>query len=360
MRLLSNDSLILPETLGNLRILDLSWNHIDSLPYFEFHLLSNMEVLDLSWNQLYDLNIKLPKSPAFKMLDISGNKLTYLSANITLQLEAYNYLEVNIQNNLFICGCETLHFVHWVQSTAVNLTGRDALYCFTDRGRLLITKINFHKLYSDCHPWTAVQVGLISGSLVVCFFGLLMSAVFIYRRRWKIRYFWYRRRLRRQRAQQQRNDNYVYDAFVSFCDESQDVKDWVQTNLEMELRDKRGLRLFIPQLDVLPCERLLQEIDEGMGKCRKTIVILSPEYLEDWRCMYEVNGAHTTMVSEDRDAVVLVKLQPLPIIGLPRTLTNLMEMRGCLTWTENPVGQEVFWARLETALLSSFGNPIND
>ena len=48
VRLLSNDSVILPETLGNLRILDLSSNHIDTLPYLEFHLLSNMEVLDLS------------------------------------------------------------------------------------------------------------------------------------------------------------------------------------------------------------------------------------------------------------------------------------------------------------------------
>ena len=148
--------------------------------------------------------------------------------------------------------------------------------------------------------------------------------------------------------------------FVSFCEESQYVKEWVQTKLEMELCDKRGLRLFISQLDVLPCERLLQQIDEGMGKCRKAIVILSPEYLTDWRCMYEVWGAHTTMVSEDRDAVVLVKLQPLPIDGLSGTLTNLMEMRECLTWTEDPVGQELFWARLETALLSSLGNPIND
>ena len=97
-----------------------------------------------------------------------------------------------------------------------------------------------------------------------------------------------------------------------------------------------------------------------MKECRKAILVLSPDYLRSWKCMFEAWNVHVTMMSEDRDAVVLVKLQPLPFAGIPGTLTSMMEMRECLIWTEDPAEEEFFWEKLTRALLSTSGSPINE
>ncbi len=132
----------------------------------------------------------------------------------------------------------------------------------------------------------------------------------------------------------------------------------MQDKLELELENKRGLKLCIHERDLEAGNCLLNQIDEHIVKCRKTILVLSPEYLKSFECRYVAWSAHAFMVSEDRDAVVLVKFQPLPL-GIPGSLASMMAMRECLIWTENPVGQELFWKRLAHALLYTSGNPIN-
>ena len=354
------DSTKLPKTLDNIRILDLSQNQLKTIPEMEFSHLSKLEVLDLSVNQMQDFNIKLPRSPSFRLLDISSNRLTSLKANMTCQLETYQHLELNMQNNEFVCGCSSLHFVHWVQNTAVNLTGKNSLYCFTGKGHVSITKVNYQKLYRDCHPLTTMQVTAIAVSASICFFCMVLLTSYLYSRRRRIRYFFYRRRLRKQRADRELNDNYRYDAFVCYSEECREITEWIQDGLQVELEDKRGLRLFIPARDIDYGKCFVGEAETIMKECRKAILVLSPDYLRSWECMFEAWNVHVTMMSEDRDAVVLVKLQSLPFAGIPGTLTSMMEMRECFTWTEDPVEQEFFWERLAGALLSTSGSPINE
>ena len=302
-----------PITLGNLRILDLSQNQLNTIPHAEFSHLSKLEVLDLSDNQMQYFNIKLPRSPFFQLLDISSNRLTSLEVNMTCQLETYTQLELNMLSNEFVCGCSSLHFVHWVQNTAVKLTRKDSLYCFTGKGHVSIMKVNYKKLYRDCHPLTTVQITVIAVSAYTCFFCMVLLTRLLYRRRYRIRHFFYRRRLRKQRAERDLNDNYRYDAFVCYSEECREITDWIQDGLQVELEDKRGLRLFIPARDLDYGNCFLREAETIMKECRKAILVLSPDYLRSWECMFEAWNVHVTMMSEDRDAVVLVKLQPLPL-----------------------------------------------
>ena len=356
----STDSTKPPKALDDIRILDLSQNQLKTIPEMEFSHLSKLEVLDLSVNQMQDFNIKLPRSPSFQLLDISSNRLISLEANMTCQLETYQHLELNMQNNEFACGCSSLHFVHWVQNTDVKLTRKDALYCFTEKGRVFIMKINYQKLYQDCHPLTTMQITVIAVSASICFFCMVLLSSYLYRRRRRIRYFFYRRRLRKQRAARDLNDNYRYDAFVCYSEECREITEWIQDGLQVELEDKRGLRLFIPARDIDYGKCFVGEAETIMKECRKAILVLSPDYLRSWECMFEAWNVHVTMMSEDRDAVVLIKLQSLPYAGIPGTLTSMMEMRECFTWTGDPVEQEFFWERLAGALLSASGSPINE
>jgi hypothetical protein len=125
-----------------------------------------------------------------------------------------------------------------------------------------------------------------------------------------------------------------------------------------ELEHRRGLNLFIHQRDMLGGGYITERIDEAMRRCRKTVLVLSSEFLASRTCLYEAWSAHTSMVTEDRDAVIPVKLQGLPLAGLTGTLASLMEVGECLTWTEDPAGQALFWDKLEDALMPSANSPI--
>lgn len=134
-------------------------------------------------------------------------------------------------------------------------------------------KIHFDGLYKTCHPLTIFKVSLITASSTISYVVLILLGSFVYRRRRRIRHYWYRHQLRREYA---------------------------------EVNDSRKSRI----------------------------------------CLYEARSAHTSMVTEDRDAVVVVQLQPLPC-GITGTLASLMQIRECLNWTEDPDIQNMFWELLE-------------
>ena len=125
-----------------------------------------------------------------------------------------------------------------------------------------------------------MQTALIACSATICFFCLILSAVYVYRKRRRIGYFWYRRRLRKEREQRVLHQNYNYKAFVSYCDDNENVRNWVQTRLELEVEVWMGMNLFIPERNLDYGNLHLREIDAAMIECQKVILVLCPEYLE--------------------------------------------------------------------------------
>ena len=344
----------------SLQHLDLSENGLSVVPREEFLHLSNLHILDVSRNQLEDVNFQLPES--LQLLDISGNKLTFLSEVTTKYLDTFHNLTVDMTHNYFVCGCKVYHFIHWIQHTKTNLTNQHDLYCFTERGRMRITEINLRKLHKECNPMTPFELGAIGASASLALVLTVLLCFVTYRKRWRILRFLYRVLYggRRRREWDQLNDDCEYDAFIAYSDETPEVRRWVNVTMQTELERNRGVELFIHQRDLLGGGFLLERIDDAMRRCRKTVLVLSPEFLRSRVCLYQAWSAHTSMVTEQRDAVVLVRLQALPVAGITATLTSLMEIRECLNWTDDPEGQELFWERLTDVLLSPPDNPINN
>ena len=336
--------------------LDLSRNGLSVIPRQEFVQFSNLHILDLSGNQLEEFDLQLPVS--LQLLNISGNKLTFLRENVTRYLDTFHNLTVDVTSNSFVCGCKVYYFIRWIQHAKIDLTNQHDLYCFTQRGRMRMSEINLRTLRKECNPMTPMEVGTIGASASIALCLAVLLCFITYRRRWRIRHYFYRRRLRREWAQL--NDDYEYDAFIAYSDETPEVRRWVNVTMQTELEQNRGLRLFLHQRDLLGGGLLLERIDDAMRRCRKTVLVLSPEFLRSRICLYQAWSAHTSMVTEQRDAVVLVKQQALPLAGITGTLTSLMEIRECLNWTDDPEGQELFWKRLRDVLLSPPDTPIND
>ena len=74
-----------------------------------------------------------------------------------------------------------------------------------------------------------------------------------------------------------------YDVFISYS--SQD-KDWVRGDLLNEI-EKTGLRAFIDYRDFKRGAPSIKEMERGVSICRKTLLILTPNYIESEWCEIE-------------------------------------------------------------------------
>jgi len=84
---------------------------------------------------------------------------------------------------------------------------------------------------------------------------------------------------------------YEYDVFVSYSSKD---KEWVRTELLPRL-EKQGLRAFIDFRDFKPGSPSLVETEHALRECRKTLLVLTPAYLESEWCEIE------SIMSQTRD-----------------------------------------------------------
>ena len=335
-----------------LRILDLANNGIESFPILTFSELFYLQELNLSCNSLTNLDLKLPASREMRLLNVSGNKLTSLPYRFLRQLDNHiASLSVDMTDNPFMCGCDSIDFVKWVQTTKLNLVRRHDYLCYHEHiGQVSIADVDTDALHKTCNPPIVPPAALRSSFGTLLLISLLVGTFFVYRKRWYLRYKWYLiYRCMKRPPQEIDEGEFLYDGFVIYSIED---RQWVNETLREELEGNRNCGLFIYMRDMLGGGALVDRILEGMEQCRKCIMVLSPNFLASNRCLFEAYAAHNNLLARDRDVMVVVKLDALPLAGIPVLITNILNMKECLEWTEDPYGRQLFWDKLEDALRS--------
>src|SRR5258705_7302975 len=102
------------------------------------------------------------------------------------------------------------------------------------------------------------------------------------------------------------NDSYEYDVFISY---SSSDKEWVRGELLKRIEDA-GLRAFIDFRDFTRGADGIKEMERAVRICRKTLLILTPDYVKsDW-CELE-NRMSTTLdpVNRNLRRIPLLKVE---------------------------------------------------
>ncbi|KAF3698161.1 Toll-like receptor 2 type-2 Precursor [Channa argus] len=350
---------------------------------------ATLEVLDLSNNNLKDFTLALP---SLQELQLSGNKFLRLPSGslfpnlqtMTIQsntlgffghsdLQEYKRLQ-NLQagQNKFVCSCE---FVPFLQQTLkgggdVHLTDREENYVcdspFDLQGQPVV---EVFLSVVVCH-----QVLFVS----VCCVVTLLVGVLVWILLLRLHAFWYLKmtwawlkakqssRRRRQRQQLLAEDNseglLSFDAFVSYSDRD---ATWVENFLVPELeepgetdgdsRSSRPLNLCLHKRDFLPGHWIVDNIMSAMERSRRTVFILSENFVQsDW-CRYELDFSHFWMFDGNvgRDAAILILLEPLSKDDVPKRFCKLRKLMNSTTYLEWPQEEErrgEFWRCLRQAL----------
>ena len=342
--------------LTKLKEIRLSSNGISTLPS---KLLSNalsLQRLDLSHNLITDFIYTLDGNGALQYIDLSSNRLKYISRETIRHLENIhrrNNLSVDLSGNLLDCTCETTFFLNWIRDSKIIFVNKHDYQCRMPHNRKQ-TFLDLNKILKTLHHECSSNLSKIVFIPISVMAILIVSlTVTWYKYRWTIRYFFYLTKWEIQNfvnpTKQKRQRNYEYSAFIIYAEKD---SNFAETEMVHQLEELNDMKLCLPSRDLSPNLRTYANITRAIHNSRKIICLITEAFVEDYWCMYQLQMAEEERIRrEDCDCNVYVLFNPLSIHnfeGIQRSLllVSIVEQRSYALFPENKAEHATFWKRL--------------
>ncbi|XP_050388397.2 toll-like receptor 4 [Patella vulgata] len=342
--------------LQALETLDISENKIRTLPSALLRGQVNLQKLDLSKNILKVWTLDIDHMKDLRYIDLSSNQMTSLPVQFRnygdRQYDDNKQLTVDLSGQTLQCTCETLPFLKWMKSNTTIFVRRDDYKCEDNKKKeLILSNLDaiIIQLERQCAS-LSVMVIILTGSLFVIASVLIGSL--IYRYRWKLRYLYYLTRNRYHRAfplVDNENTQFEYHAFVSYADEDRLL---VTQDMRQKLETEHGLNLCIHHRDFLPGEDIAANILSAVRNSKKTLILLTKNFLNSYWCIYELNMAKVESISTGRNVITVIVCERIPVNELPEALVQSMRADSYIDYTDDPEGSVVFWANLRRSIIA--------
>ncbi|VDI06244.1 toll-like receptor 13, partial [Mytilus galloprovincialis] len=281
------------QNLYNVKYINLSKNKIANIPNLLFKEQHNLERLDLSENMIDDINFKISHMRKLMFMNVRNNRISTLSQYAMNELDSIakenNNLTIDLSGNNLVCNCDSLSFVKWIVNTPTNFHLLEKYECKTSKKSISFFR-NPREVYEtiqkECMSYEGLIVGVTTGILMFIF---ILCGGIVYRYRWKLRYLYYMVKVK-WHDPEHKSDNkderlYMYDAFVSYANEDDT---FVHHKLLNNLEKNGGIQLCLHKRNFLPGNDIATNITSAIHNSRKTIVIMSANYLASYWCMFEL------------------------------------------------------------------------
>lgn len=338
--------------LSSLKEINLAWNKIEHLPVHVFQGLTNLESLDLSNNNMVTIDITMSHMRYLRYVNLSYNMITDISKSVRSHWDSIaENLTINLKNNTFICSCKYIDIMQWFSQTKVHFSYYEKYNCKFENGSLG-NMTNAGEIYKQLSKKCASYFALIlcSTLAVVLAVGVVIAGL-IYRYRWNLRYMYYSAKLRfkKYNALQTEEDQFQYDAFVSY--EEEEDGPFVKDQVVPELETNRGITLAIHKRDFLPGRRVFSNIANAVMSSRKTLIILSKYYQQSKWCMFELNMARIEGINSGREVLCVLIKEGVPKKHLPLEIIDIIREQTYLQYPkDSPESIVEFWDTLAAAL----------
>ena len=376
--------------LPNLTTLNMARNKLTSMSQINFIKSVQLLHLDLSFNDISFLDntmIMTNNLRSLVWLNMQGNMLTSMTGIDSMSFLTYLNLAQNkitratninfpynataiddkdfildLSGNPFHCTCDIVPFKQWItKDDIVHLVANKQYTCATPTSQV---RMSITDVVQDCRGPLLMSLGIsIPGALVVAFLGILAIKY-----RWHIKYklflLIHKRRIRHHgeyfddAADNNFSDGNIlvqnlqtYDAYVVYNDSSEQDTRWVINELRPNLEDEHHIRLYIKDRDSIPGRDIFDETCENIQRSHKTLLILTPRFVESEWCHFEMRMAQMRLFEDNRDVIVLVLLEDIPDDGLTMSLRQLLCDKELLKFPRDRLGQGLFWKRLKTELM---------
>ena len=204
-----------------------------------------------------------------------------------------------------------------------------------------ITQSQIAKWKKFCWPniieeWLVIIFSCVSAVIIV------VSLIFLYHKRWLIKYKWFKFTKRTSSDSKMVNGQYQYDAFIAYCAED---RFWVHNILMKTLEDYYGFKLCIHYRD-FPVGGLIHEtIIDMIDQSREVILVMSEFFLSSEWCQFELEVS-LRQANLRQSQLIVIKLGD-PKFEEHLTALHVMTCHVYLEWHDEPKDRiALFWAKL--------------
>ncbi|XP_048841938.1 toll-like receptor 5 [Brienomyrus brachyistius] len=340
-------------TFDKLLYLYLNHNLLRSLPSRVFEGLTSLRVMNLSFNLLtYLPQNAFPKN--LKSLDLSHN---ILSSPDPRSFQSVIFLDLGM--NRFICDCNLVDFLMWINHTNVTfLSPKEKLICEYPKELLGYSIVDLNA--DSCEDDEEERMSEIRFCLFVGFCTVLISSIMstiIYTHCRGELFAVFKKvttRVLEGRQKTPAQDGSKYDVYLCFS--NNDFK-WVETallkTLDSQFSDRNPFRCCFEARDFIPGEDYISSIRDAIWYSKKTVCVVSKEFLKDGWCIEAFKLAESRMLQELRDVLIMIIVGSIPPFKLMKheTIRTFIQKKVYLEWPEDIQDIEWFYDKLIARIL---------
>ncbi|GIY04247.1 protein toll [Caerostris darwini] len=303
-----------------------------------FAIEAEIEGLDLSNNKIQSLEeARLPSRTRFLFLD--HNLIRKLPVSL---LESQEFLtRVTLSNNPWTCDCTALDFKKWVVSKQIIVLDMNEARCGPDVPNNPGLAERAIWLLPDrelCPDNTGLYISMSFG--VVSFLLAVAGAKIAWTRyQMNVKVWLYSHGVTWVKEKDIDRDK-EFDAFISFSYKDQDLV--IQELIEVIEEKDPDVSLCLHYKHFLPGEFIQRNIMWAVECSKRTVLVLSRNFLESEWCLLEFNAAHAQALKDQVPRIIVIKLPDLPKDDeLPKEIQLYLKNTTYLTW-----GEKHFWDKL--------------
>lgn len=347
-QLLDDNNLI--ENIRSVKILDLSRNGIIQLLPGVFRNQINLEQLYLSNNKLSNVTF-LPDSIShknLKYLDLSFNHIETIPATMRSQMNSFPNLTMNIAGNNLKCSCDNLEFVSWVKNGKIKFQKLEETMCtLADDSTVTLENLNYEQLHLKCSP-AKFYILTLTVSLCILAFIMIVSCGLVYRFKWNLRYLYYMTKFKLTDGYRPLDGmEFEKDVFVSYANED---RGFVRQRVVPKLEEEGSISLLVHDRDFLAGEFVADNILRAVTTTRKTLVILTQAYIRSKWCVYEMNMARMEAADTGRNVICVILKEDIPAKHLPLEIMDIIKKKTYMEFPSENHNEAAFWDRLRATL----------
>ncbi|XP_029711922.1 protein toll-like [Aedes albopictus] len=324
----------------------------ESFNSLELHIENNLliELPNLTRNreisQIYASNNSirelLPQNipPSLRFMDLSHNKLQMIDDQTLITLNLSTHLEtLQLSQNQWLCDCPASNFLIFVQQNSRLISDMSAVLCHPS-GRSL-DSITVNDL---CYKDYTTRIVI---SFMVAAFGLLVGliSVLFFRYQTEVKVWLFTHNLFLSLITEEELDkDKLYDAFISYSHLDEEfIVDELIPKLENE---PMNFKTCWHVRDFMPGEMIMTQIIKSIEASRRTVIVLSKNFLESSWAKQEFRQAHVQSMEENRVRVIVVIYDDIgDIDNLDGDLKAYLKTKTYVKW-----GDPWFWQKLRYAM----------
>ncbi|XP_008550475.1 protein toll isoform X2 [Microplitis demolitor] len=319
--------------------MNLAGNLLQEFPSLKKPGYSNITILYLNNNNISSIAAD-NLSDTIEELYLEDNSLSQLDGKVWATLKNSTKLrKLKLHDNSWECNCENRDFFYFIQEKRVKIPELQQVVCSGTETPIFSMTID-EFCPSDLYWIVGICVGiavlgiLIAGLSAWYYHYQHEIKVWLYAHQWCL---WVV-------TEAELDKNKTYDAFISF---SHKDEDFIVNELVPKLEQgPKPFKLCVHYRDWLAGEWIPQQIARSVDESRRTIVVLSPNFLESVWGKMEFRAAHNQALSDGRARVIVIlygDIQPSDITD--PELKAYLNMNTYVQW-----GDPWFWDKLRYAL----------